>query len=66
MEAISSAISQQQQSGVSFIDVFQKLNDLRYICSHGRAPTKRCNETSSFQGSASKNMVLAKELDVLL
>ncbi|KIW10369.1 hypothetical protein PV08_11331 [Exophiala spinifera] len=48
MEVLENAIHvDQSTSGSIYLNAFQRINDLRYICNHGVTPPRRRNHTSS-------------------
>jgi SNF2 family DNA or RNA helicase len=64
IESIDSALSSDRTVGSAYINAFQRINDLRYICNHGKPPLRKNH-------SASKNLVFdaasfRQELDKLL
>ena len=40
VETIESALSSEKPTGSAYINAFQRINDLRYICNHGVLPTR--------------------------
>jgi SWI/SNF-related matrix-associated actin-dependent regulator of chromatin subfamily A3 len=64
IESIDSALSSERTVGSAYINAFQRINDLRYICNHGKPPLRKNH-------SASKHLVFdaasfRQELDKLL
>ncbi|KAK6366537.1 hypothetical protein LTS17_010623 [Exophiala oligosperma] len=51
MEVLESATSDNQAtSGSVYLNAFQRVNDLRYICNHGVSPPRRRQQTNSVDG----------------
>jgi SNF2 family DNA or RNA helicase len=64
IKSIDSALSSDMTVGSAYINAFQRINDLRYICNHGKPPLRKNH-------SACKNLVFdatsfRQELDKML
>jgi len=65
IEVIDLALSANTAVGSAYINALQRINDLRYICNHGRPPRRRkqCSSQGAWDG-ASFQQELDKLLDV--
>lgn len=64
IESIDSALSLDSSIGRAYINAFQRINDLRYICNHGKPPLRKrqsAGKTSAFDAAS-----FQQELDKLL
>jgi SWI/SNF-related matrix-associated actin-dependent regulator of chromatin subfamily A3 len=63
INSIDTALSSAESAGIGYINAFQRINDLRYICNHGRPPIRRKirSKNSEFDSNS-----FQRELDRLL
>ena len=66
IETIDSALSSDRTAGSAYINAFQRINDLRYICNHGKPPLRKNNSAGKNLGfdAASFRQELDKLLDI--